>query len=266
MANIKKKNPVGRPNIKKKNKEEMSRIEINVQGASPLLRMSAESERAHRAFLLWAMQVESKRNLALVSKAVERSYSSVYKYKKDWDWKNRAGYSATSDIEAQRLYNEVYAVKYGTSEIVMVQENIAAPISITDGKVRSVSEGVQKSIEETKPKETLFDKEVKRKHLILIDAAIGYLASGIKDGSLRKNLRDLPTLIALRRELLDDGSKNGGARFVAESLRVKHAKQNGGDVVEAMLEDTEELVAILSALKMKGKGVLAIHGNEVIDA
>lgn len=247
----------------RKIRERESHIEINAQGQSPLIRKGAESEIAHRAFLLWAMQVESKRNVPVVAKAVERAYHTVFRYKKINNWNDRVSYSSTSDIEAQRLYNDVYGDRFGVTEIVFVQDRIAAPISITDGKTRSVTEGVQVVIDETKPKETIFDKEVKKKHLILIDAAIGYLASGIKDGSLRKNLRDLPTLIALRRELLEDGTKAKGGNIVIESLRVRQAKQNDGDLVEAMLEDTKELIAILEALNMKGKGNAAIHGEKI---
>jgi hypothetical protein len=261
MGRKKIKRPVGRPPIKQNRLEALKHIEINAQGQSPLLKLTKESEISHRAFLLWVMQVESRRNISPVAKAVSRSYATAFRYKTTWNWLERAKYSATSDVEAQRLYNEIYGSRFGTSEIEFVQHLIAAPISLTDGKVRSVAEGVERSIAETKPKENNFTKEVKRKHLILIDAAIGYLASGMKDGSLRKNLRDLPTLIALRRELLDDGFKGKGSKFVAESLRVKHAKENDGDIVEAMLEDTEELIAILSALRMRGKGVLAIHGE-----
>lgn len=265
MGRKKIKRPVGRPPIKQDREEALKHIEIKAQGQSPLLKMTKETDIAHRAFLLWTMQVESRRNVSPVAKAISRSYATAFRYKTTWNWSARAGYSATSDVEAQRLYNEIYGARFGTSEIEFVQSLIAAPVSLTDGKVRSVSEGVERSIAETKPKDTSFTKEVKRKHLLLIDAAIGYLASGIKDGSLRKNLRDLPTLIALRRELLDDGSKGKGSKFVAESLRVKHAKDNNEDIVEAMLEDTKELIAILGALRMRGQGVIAIHG-EIKDA
>ena len=38
-----------------------------------------------------------------------------------------------------------------------------------------------------------------------------------------------------------------------ESARVRYAKQTGGDIVEAMFEDAQELVAILGALAIKGR-------------
>ena len=86
---------------------------------------------------------------------------------------------------------------------------------------------------------------------MLLDASIAYIAQGLKEGDIKRQLRDLPILIGLRNELLELDNKNTKAAIVYESIRVKEAKDTGGDVVEAMYEDAKELQIILSALRNK---------------
>jgi hypothetical protein len=52
------------------------------------------------------------------------------------------------------------------------------------------------------------------------------------------------------------GQKGKGAALVVESIRVRDAKDNNGDIVEALHEDAVELTAILEALKSRGKSEL----------
>ena len=47
---------------------------------------------------------------------------------------------------------------------------------------------------------------------------------------------------------------------IYESVRVKTAKEVGGDIVEAMYEDAKELTAILGSLKGDG-GSQSVHKN-----
>jgi nitrate reductase beta subunit len=87
---------------------------------------------------------------------------------------------------------------------------------------------------------------------MLLDAAIGYIAQGLKAGDMKRQIRDLPTLIALRNQLSDvsvGGNKN---TVVYESVRVKEAKDQGEDIIDAMYEDARELTAILGSLRHHG--------------
>lgn len=213
-------------------------------------RRDKESESAHRAFLLWCMQNPTRRNISAVSRAVKKSVSTIREYRLRWEWNQRAS-SITAEAEAISVYRKLYFDTYATSEIDAVRKNITATMSVTGTVPRDVAEAVEKAVK--KPdKETVFDKEMKRKHVMLIDAAIGYIAQGIKDGDIKRTLRDLPTLINLRKEIIDVDSSSGN-RLVAESIRVRDAKANNGDIVEAMYEDAMELTAILGALKSRGK-------------
>lgn len=223
---------------------------------SPLGRKRGESELAHRSLLLYCMQTPKKRNMRATARAVDRSNSTVRGYAKTWDWGERMK-GATRDAEAQQLYRQLYFDKVGMAEIAMVEKNIVAPISVMGNSPRPIADTIQRTIEETKApkKSTVFEEEIKRKHLALVDAGIGYIAQGLKAGDIRRSLRDLPLLMTLRRELTGEGLKDEdkSGMPVIESARVRYAKQTGGDIVEAMFEDAQELVAILGALAFKNK-------------
>ena len=228
---------------------------------APMQRLAGEGLVAHRAFLLWAMQTPTHREFNPVARAVGRAFPTIKDQFKRWRWSERVK-SLTADSEAQALYRKLHFGKFGTSEIMMVQKNMVSPVTIFTNTPRSVIEGVEKTLKHSAgDRETVFTKEVKRKHLMLLDAAIGYIAQGIKSGDIRRTLRDLPILIQLRNELNGDASnaKKGSGALVAESMRVADAKKNGGDIVEAMYEDGVELVAILEALRSKGKS--GLHGK-----
>ena len=65
---------------------------------------------------------------------------------------------------------------------------------------------------------------------------------------------------------MTEGKKTGGANnLVIESIRVRDAKENNGDIVEALHEDAVELAAILEALKSKGKSKLTPEDMEKTD-
>jgi len=219
-------------------------------------RKKKENDAAYRGFLLFTMQNRAKRNVSAVSRAIGRSLSTVREYKLRHEWMER-GESITAETEAMAIYRRLYFDTYGTSEIDYIKKYVVATMSVAGTTPRDVAEAVTKTIEKPK-KETLFTAEVKRKHLLLIDAAIGYIAQGIKDGDIKRTLRDLPTLINLRKEISAD-EKSSGGRLVAESMRVRDAKVTGGDIVEAMYEDAVELTAILGALKSRGK---VVHPEE----
>lgn len=235
---------------------ELSENERKEPEASPLARRKGESELAHRALLIYAMQTPNKRNMRATARAVEKANSTVRGWLKKFDWEDRIT-RPTSDAEAQQLYRALYFEKVGMREIAMIEKNIVSPISVVGNTTRPIADTVKRTIEETKPppKSSVFEDEIKRKHLALVDASIGYIAQGLKSGDLRRSLRDLPLLMTLRREITGEGKEEEAqnAQPVIESARVRYAKSVGGDIVEAMYEDAQELVAILGALAFRGK-------------
>lgn len=227
---------------------------------APMGRLAGESLIAHRAFLIWAMQTKEHRQLSTVGRAVKRSQPTLRDMSVRWLWDQRTVAPGSASL-AQAVYRRLYFEKYGMSEIMMVQKNISAPITAFGSAPRSIIDGVEKTLRKTPGDTSAFTQEVKRKHLVLLDAAIGYIAQGIKSGDLRRSLRDLPVLIQLRNELnADTGTGSSkGATAIVDSVRIADAKLNGGDLVEAMYEDSIEIVAILEALRCKGQS--GLHGT-----
>ena len=153
------------------------------------------------------------------------------------------------EVKAQELYKSLYFAMYGMREIAMIEKYILSPVTVVGSTPRSVADTVTRVVEQSNPKKSqVFTDELKRKHLTLVDAGIGYIAQGIKNGDLKRSLRDLPLLMQLRREITGENKEEKNSTIILESVRVKTAKANGGDIVEAMYEDAQELVAILGAL------------------
>ena len=218
---------------------------------SLLSRRKKESEVAHRSFLLWAMQLPEKRNVRLTARSIDRSEATLRDFKKRWEWAERAK-NITSDTEAQALYRKLYVKKFGTTALEVVEHNIATPISKIGTVPKSVAEIVQKTIKTQKSEMKKKDPNevMRQKHVGLIDAAIGYIAAGLRDGDVKVNLRDIPLLIQTRNMLLQLDEKNKAPELILESVRVRQAKDTGGDVIEAMIEDAEELTMILKSLRI----------------
>ena len=225
-----------------------------------LARRTKETEIAHRAFLLWAMQTRHKREKSCTARAVNRSHVSISKYCQKWEWEERALH-LSAEVEAQGLYRELYLEQYGMGEMQAVQKNILAPVSVSK-QPREMMATVEKVVQKTEGAKNTFEKEIKRKHVMLIDAALGYLAQGIKDGDIRRSLRDIPNLIALRNELTGENGAGQGKHIVVESLRVQEAKAMGGNVIEAMYEDAQELSAILQTLSTQGQATKYVRKNQ----
>ena len=199
------------------------------------------------------MQSPTQRNKRATARAVGKANSTLHGYTKKYDWEQRL-VGQTVDVEAQQLYRRLYFDKVGMQEIAMVEDNIVSPISVMGSTPRPVADTIKRTIEATKPpkKSTIFEDEIKRKHLALIDAGIGYIAQGLKAGDIRRSLRDLPLLMTLRKEITHANEENKDTGFqVIESARMRYAKSTGGDIVTAMHEDAQELCAILGALAQK---------------
>ena len=238
------------------NKDHIPKIEEVTDEEFSMHKMKGEKVKHHRAFLLWAMQSIKRRQISSVGRALGISHTQIGNYRKQFRWDERAT-KQTHEVEAYHLYKQLYMPTKGMSELSAVEHNVIIPMNLKSGNVpRNLSSSVEKAmssakIDSLKDAKSVHEKEVKRKHIMLLDASIAYIAQGLKEGDIKRQLRDLPILIGLRNELLELDNKNTKAAIVYESIRVKEAKDNGGDVVEAMYEDAKELQIILSALRNK---------------
>ncbi len=250
----------------KTSRDKDPRIEEIEDRQFSLHKMKGEKEKSHRAFLLWAMQSTSKRQASAVGRAIGVSHTQIGNYRKQYRWDERAT-RPTDEVEAYHLYKKLYVPSRGMNELSAVEHNVIIPIGKDDENVpRNLSASIEKAmktakVESLKSAKTNHEKEVKRKHIMLLDASIAYIAQGLKDGDIKRQLRDLPILISLRNELMEMDNKAGKSAIVYESIRVKEAKDNGGDVVEAMYEDARELQVILAALRNKNIDRKEIFGE-----
>ena len=237
------------------NKEFESRIK---SGLSLLAKLADEKEKEHRAFLLWAMQTPPNKNS--VGRIFDLTPAGIGYWSKRFLWDKRRQESQTIAVECQALYRQLYYGNYGESEVKQLGMWLETPVSnvpVNQDIVDKVREIVKNSPEDPK---TLREKKIRERHLTALDAAIGYLMQGIKDGSIRRNLRDLPILIQLREDM--GGDRKGQApAMVVESLRVQNAKALDGNVIEAMYEDAMELSVILKNLKGTGEGSQSVHAE-----
>ena len=245
------------PRKYKKNKKNPTPREVDEAG---IKRMKCETERHHRAFLLYAMQSLASRKAFPISRIMEVSHTAVQQWKKKYHWDSRVT-SQTIEVEAQQLYKAMYGGTYGVVEISQIEKNIATPISASSPVPQSVADSVTDAIKQASSEpRTVHEKEMKKKQMMILDAAIGYVAQGIKDQTIKRNIRDLPILIGLRNELAGDPNKTNNGVVIVESLRVRDAKSKGGNVIEAMYEDAQELTLILKNLK-GNEASSAIHSE-----
>lgn len=89
-----------------------------------LKRRDGEGERAHRAFLLWAMQAPDARNGRAVARAVKSADNAVRKWRKVWMWDFRTE-DPTSDTQAGALYSALYHRVTGGAEVTLVADWMA---------------------------------------------------------------------------------------------------------------------------------------------
>lgn len=219
---------------------------------SPLVQRERESERAHRAFLLWAMQSPESRNVSAAARAVGRAEGTAREWRRRWSWDDRIGsIGEASDAAATAAYREWYYPKWKLREVVEVEDFLAAPFRPEAVVAPSVVAEVREAIRGDGKREAEAEarRKSRRRHRALVDGAIGLVAKRVAAGEVRVSLRDIPTLLDLRERLDDGGAASGHGGVVVESVRVRLARETGSDVVAALHEDALELTAILGAIR-----------------
>jgi len=252
-----------------------------LDGAEPgtltLDRWSGERHNWHRALLLYAMQHEGKaisnisRSRAAVGRAMGVSVVSVSTWAIRWRWLDRINNVQDAEGVAVAMYRTLYMEMHGKNELPHVMNNIIVPMTVTaranDLRVESTAddiiqkaklkaesavraeEAVMATITERRKKE----REKVEQYRGLLDATIGESARLLKERRLKMTAKDIPVLIAARQELTqwlaqqdDRHLENHGG---VESARLKHARDTGKDLVEAMWQDLEEMRTILSTMR-----------------
>jgi len=230
-------------------------------------RREEEDERHHRAFLLYAMQGEEDRSLRAVARALGASDNSVRKWRTKHGWHDRM-----RDPEVCRhacdLYAQTYHAKLGGRDVAIIRERLGAEYIEPGAEHKSE---VARSIDlydrvEREEALAAFDKAAQtrsQKLRTVLDATLGRVAKGLAEGDIVPTTSAIGQVIrgyklleeseARRLAMLPSADDEEGAgprgENVATSQRVLQAQASGGDVLDALLEDAEELTLLLRTLR-----------------
>ncbi len=235
---------------------------------APLERKVGERRTHHRALLLYAMQAENKRSVRAVARAIGISEGTARNWRKKSEWDSRISHHAElADAVALAVYRREYLADFGKIELKHIAKNVVQPIASGDldsdeAKVQheatvAASKAVGKSMQAVEQATVQAIADHRRdvrddadRHVRLLDASLGLIARKLKADEVRVSVRDIPVLLECRDKLVSiiNGTHQAGGALAVESVRVKQARKNGTDIIEAMREDAEELVVILNAL------------------
>jgi len=236
---------------------------------APINQLKGEPDLAYRCFLLWTMQEPGRRSARAASRAIQRSDGLMRQWKKRWSWQARVDKVSLPDMTAAAIYRAKYYKIYKLREIVEVEGRLATPFLPDTPVPMSVAEEVSKAVmpDKTTADEERRKKKIKQQHLQLVDGALGLLARRIAAGEIRCTMRDLPALLKVRDEMTDSTAVANNNTILVESVRVRQAKLQGTDLLEAMYEDSQEIMAILGALvtanQLKDKHSILNEGETI---
>ena len=217
-----------------------------------------ELDRMYQGFLLWAMQDEDKRSQKAVARAMNMADATIRGWRKKHDWGDRVADPSCSAI-AVDLYRKRYHAKGGGAEIALVAHNMsieydaAKPREYANETARAVDVHLQIEAERESRRS---NERVERLGKVL-DGVLVKVGRGLGEGSIEPRVSDLGHVIrgytsimelAMKREAMASSAGEEG-ESVAASQRVLQALDKGGDVLEAMEQDAEEVLLIVRSLR-----------------
>jgi hypothetical protein len=216
-----------------------------------------EDEKAHRGFLLWAMQEERLRSYSTAAKALDADVSQLRRWSDAYCWPAR--WQSMCEVEdsnpfiaAFTVYAANYEKRYGKKELPKLAD--AFDPTLNDAFHPWVAARARtESAERTRAASTVLraqaDAKKSRKDTLesnedtLLDAL--QLASNLaKDGKLRIGASDIAPLVRALGDVQAEKAAltmgAGPANAARESTRVQIARASGEDVLNALIEDHEE--------------------------
>lgn len=223
-----------------------------------------EDPKHHRALLLFAMQDPRRRSLRAVARALNTSESTIRGWSRKERWDARIDAEGEhAEIAAVSLYRLSYLRDFGTTEVPEIAPNMTIPISaqapkravpppVLESDLAAADKGVREAITARKELEA----SVRAKHLKLVDVGLGYIVRELEKNNIRASLKDIPVLLDARARLSGDVSAEeetarGGNAIALETVRVRHAREQGADLLDAIAEDLQELSTIIEVLQVR---------------
>jgi hypothetical protein len=248
-------------------------------GTLSLDRWADENRAQHRALLLYAMQHEGKaqsnvhRSKAAVGRATSHSQVTMYKWSNKYKWEDRIANVVDAEGMAVAMYRTQYLDEHGKLDLPHIMDKVIVPIStvartsderfnseadvlLAQAKMKAESAvRAEQAVLHQAQERRLAERQKVEQFRQLLDATIGESARLLKERKLKISAKDIPVLISARQDLAnwltsaDDRQLDG--RAGVESARVKHARDTGKDLVEAMWQDLEEMRTILSTMRTR---------------
>ena len=223
--------------------------------------------------------------MRLVARAVGRDESTVRNWSRKKKWKERlAECGPGSQTMALSIYRRDYLYSRGRLELESVRPNVSGPLvpgdavdilppdSVAEGTVDLATGEKKRGNPQGNGKERPNPElDVIKKGIVLYDAAIASFARQLAGGDVKVRARDVPFLVGSRRKLQRDldhitfgeSPDSGAGVEIPESYRVKQARSTGGNVVQALRADAEDLVLLLRAIdNQTNQNVLEMTGIE----
>lgn len=228
----------------------------------PLLPEAGETPAEHRAFLLYGMTIPSKRGrLRRVGAAVGRNESTLRHWHKTRTWDARLSVlGGDAEMRAAEAYHIQYNLERGDTEVKAIAAMMRVPYRPPPSVMREeASKPIEEAAESLHEAARSKHKEQRGKLVKLTDAMMSYIAEMLKNKKVRVTAGDILTLAKASNLLAfdpyeDAGTTDTGPRVV-ESVRIRLARQQGTDILEAAQEDAEELALILRTLRMGRAGL-----------
>lgn len=243
---------------------------------SQLTQRDGESQAAHRAFLLWLMQEPAKRSARAAARAIDYSDAMIRQWKTKFEWQQRAeATGAGSDTLAARAYSTLYHRVAASKEIALVQKYMVVTYLPPD----AAAPGLGTAPPPPKPElsepakaiqlhGTSAEEAVTRRNKRIdqiLDGVIVRIGEAVTDNKLKVSVGDLLTINKVRREMQTVSTSGGTSSQLATSVRVENAIAAGENVLDALIEDHEELGLIFQVLKESDEhsNVLPFPGGRV---
>lgn len=234
-----------------------------------IARWKGEHEVVHRAMLLWMMQHPStnpavSRSMRATARAIGRSESCLRDWSDTHRWEQRAATESDPEGAAVALYRTLYLRDYGETELPQIASRVIVPLSPGGSGEEAISQARAAStaaqrVEQAVISDVMTRRKAERQKVEqfrgLVDAALGETARLLKEKKLHLTAKDIPSLLSARHTLTEwltsHDDRQVETRQAVESARVKHAKDVGGDLIEAVWQDLDELRTILGVLRTR---------------
>lgn len=262
-----------------------------------------ETDEQHRALVLYAMcdpdgGVHRGASMTAIATLMGKGRRTVYKWRDKFDWTRRLGtHSEGLQAEAASLYRHRYHKRHGVREVVEIEHRMRVVYPANERGYQSYTNLDVQSLDERLERKRAEEIEKVLKHrdnlLKVANGLIADVAAGLSQNAQRRkealrtgkaykpfmkvNASDLSAAVKLMAYLEatkpppalsmaqpEEGGESPQTVLVEmKSERVRQAEARGEGVLEAMLEDAQELAVMIEVMiDHRDRGAAGLQGAE----